>query len=507
LAEFRKRTPSVESNKRIRELIRRLGDDDFAVRDRASADLRAHGTPAIPLLREAIKDEDLERRRRAEECLQQIEQSADRSLPLVAPGLLALRKPAGAAEALLAYLPSAENESMTQEIVSALAALAVRDRQPHPALMRALKDPNPGSREAAAVALTRAGVADSRPFVRKLLADDSPAVRVTVALALTAAGDRGAVDVLLDALTRAPLEQGRKAYDSLYALAGDKAPATSFGEDAASRKKCQEVWTRWWRENGAAADLANLTAPRLLGYTLIVEQAANDGKGRVLELGRDGKVRWQIEQLQAPVDAQILPGSRVLVAEAGAMRVTERDFKGNILWRKEGVNGTLSNVQRLTNGQTFIATDQEVLLVDRAGKDIFRRNFGEPVVYGAAQVRNGDIFCFMEGGTCLRVNSSGQEIKTFPSGRNSHFTGGIDVLSNGHVLITQPNQNAVVEVDGDGKTYRRIAVAGVTAASWTPEGHILAACCDARKVVELDGTGKVLWTYNDGFRPFRARRR
>src|SRR5256712_9007774 len=70
---FRKRSLTDEGRKKIQDLIRKLGDDSFQVREKASADLVALGTVAVPFLREALKDKsDLEVVRRTEACLEQI---------------------------------------------------------------------------------------------------------------------------------------------------------------------------------------------------------------------------------------------------------------------------------------------------------------------------------------------------------------------------------------------------------------------------------------------------
>ena len=54
---FRHRTLDVA---KTRALIHRLGDPAFTVRERTSADLVKLGIGATPLLREALKDTDLE---------------------------------------------------------------------------------------------------------------------------------------------------------------------------------------------------------------------------------------------------------------------------------------------------------------------------------------------------------------------------------------------------------------------------------------------------------------
>ena len=57
--------------------------------------------------------------------------------------LLALRKPAGAAEALLALVPGTADEALKRDLYAALAVVVLRDGKPDPAVERALQDQNP----------------------------------------------------------------------------------------------------------------------------------------------------------------------------------------------------------------------------------------------------------------------------------------------------------------------------------------------------------------------------
>src|SRR5262249_17689408 len=64
---FRKRTVAPQDRDKINQLIRKLGDDSFQVREKASDDLRAFGAVALPQLRRALNDLDEEIRERARE--------------------------------------------------------------------------------------------------------------------------------------------------------------------------------------------------------------------------------------------------------------------------------------------------------------------------------------------------------------------------------------------------------------------------------------------------------
>src|SRR5262249_34620767 len=105
LAAFQKRTLSPEQTARALTWIAELNEEAFKTRQRASAELVALGLPVVPLLRQALPGKSLEQSKRIEQCIQQIIKApgAD-ALPVVAARLLALRKPAGAIETLLAYV-------------------------------------------------------------------------------------------------------------------------------------------------------------------------------------------------------------------------------------------------------------------------------------------------------------------------------------------------------------------------------------------------------------------
>ncbi len=177
-------------------------------------------------------------------------------------------------------------------------------------------------------------------------------------MALAFAKDKEAVPVLIDLLSHLSYEQAWPAENLLRRLAGEKAPEVSLGTDAASQAKCRDAWAAWWRANGDTLEMPAIEAlPTPFGYTLVVIPDYG-----ILEVDRNGKVRWQVVKLGSPFDAQVLPGNRLLIAEYEG-RVTERNLKGEVLWQKEIPNAM--QCQRLPNGNTFVVTITK-LLEDRS---------------------------------------------------------------------------------------------------------------------------------------------
>jgi hypothetical protein len=510
---FRKRTVSDTERDKIRMYIRQLGDDAFEVREKASSALIAIGKPAEKYLREATQSADLEVSRRAGECLRAIlESGPSTALPAAAARLIAKHKPAGAAEVLLAYLVSADNIMGADDVRNALATLALRDGQPGKVLVDAVADKAAVRRAAAGEALVRAGLAAKVPAVRKLLQDPETAVRLRVGLALAFAKDKEAFPVLIDLFAQLPPDQLWAAEDLLCRLAEDKAPTVSLGTDEASRQKCRDAWAAWWRDNGARVNLAKLdAAPRLLGYTLI----ALLDQGQVQELDNDKKVRWSVGGLDFPLDVQLLPGDRLLVAEHGGdggnsgNRVTERNLKGQILWEKKIAQPLVA--QRLANGNTFIAARYQMVEVDKAGKEVFTHSFANgDLVMRAQKLANGDIGVVTTSvqGTrrFQRLSPEGKELASFPV--DVYTSGGrIDVLPNGHVLVPVFQQNKVVEYNAEGKQVWEVAIPEPITAVRLPNGNTLITSMSEKRAVQLDRAGKEVWEYKSATRVTRAYRR
>jgi hypothetical protein len=510
LLEFlRKRTLSNTDLERIGQLITELGDDSFEVRQKASAQLVAIGSAAVPLLKQATKSDDIEVVRRAQECLKHIESGSSTAVVGAAARMLAVRKPAGAAEVLLAYLPVVEDELVGEAVRQALTAIAVRDGKADPALVAALADKTPVRRAAAGAALCRAKADDQKPAVRKLLEDKDPQVRLQVGLALAQAKDKDAIPVLIALLDVLPFDQTATFEDALYLLAGKNAPDVAPGSIAGSRRACREKWQEWWQKYGAEVDLDTLAKPdRPLGFTMVILL----DEGKLQELDGSKRVRWQMEGLGFPLDAQYLPGdrARVLVAEQAANRVTERDLKGNVVWEKQIPEPLMA--QRLPNGATLIASRQHVVEVNRDGTTLatHTRPPGESVMR-AQRLPTGDlVIVTMDLNTnasrYVRLDAKGKEVANFPV--QVRTSGGrIDVLPDGHVLVPEMQANRVAEYDTEGKVVWSAQVPQPIAAIRLPNGRTLVTSMTENRALEVDRAGTHVWDFRHDSRVSRAWRR
>ncbi len=97
-----------------------------------------------------------------------------------------MRKPTGAAEALLGYVPFTDDDFGREEIQNALNAVAYTDGKPDKAILPFLTDKSAYRRAAAAVALCQGSLGDNLDAVRKLLKDEDANVRMPQAALLLA---------------------------------------------------------------------------------------------------------------------------------------------------------------------------------------------------------------------------------------------------------------------------------------------------------------------------------
>jgi hypothetical protein len=493
---FQQRTPAQAEQARLAAHVRRLGADSFRERERATQELRAAGRSALPFVRPAVNDPDPEVVRRAERLLRELEGGRELALAQAAARLLADRRPAGAAEVVLRFLPLAGDEPLEDELLAALAVLASPGGKADRAVAAAVKDAAPVRRGAAAWVLGRSSRAEERALVRPLLADPDPKVRLRAAQALLAGKEKEAVAALVALLGEAPPGIGWQAEEVLFRLAGEQAPHVSLGAGgAAQRRQCREAWARWWRARGSKLDLSKIElADRHLGRTVFVcFEGYRNGKGRVWEVGAGGKVIWQLDNITCPSDAQVLPGNRVLVAEYyGDPGVSERDLTGKVLWKHRIIN-TLG-CQRLPNGNTFIATVDQLLELSPHGEPVFsyKRKTAFSILCGR-KLRNGHYAYACQSGVLVELDGNGQTVRSFRAGVEWCST--FDALPNGHYLVPQRSADKVVEFDRAGQVVWECRVPAANTAARLPDGRTLVGTGkqgDRHTIVEVDRSGKVL---------------
>jgi hypothetical protein len=506
---FRKRTPGEKVRQNIETLVRALGSKSFRIRQNACKELVVLGPPALRLLREAASGSDLESARRAQRCIEEIERSLQPDLIAAAARLLAQRRPPHSVDVLLAYLPFAPDENVSDEVRGAIARAGFLKGKPDDALLRALEDQQAVRRSAAAEALALHGAEKEKKRAKALLKDADAGVRLRVALALIEAKDNEAVGALIVGLAEVPAEQRWRVEQLLPLLAGEQAPAVGVGATELEWKRYCREWSGWWREHGTKGDLAKLDLTRrMLGLTLIVQldprrMARQLGgrvgiaiPGRVFEVGMDGKTRWEITDLNYPTDAQVIGPNRVLITEYRGRQISERNFKGDVLWRKEFSTYVFS-ARRLANGHTLVNLRNQLVELDRSGREVFSYTSRSGIIMSAGKMRNGQTVVVEHSGECIHLDERGRAVKTISVGMSGLWTIGshADILPNGNVVIPDYSRNKVVEYDASGRKVWEVSANRPTGVMRLPNGNTLVTSRLSRGVEEFDRGGRSVWQY------------
>jgi len=511
---FKKHTVTDADRARLGELLLQLGDEDFDKREAASEQIEGFGVAAIGPLRQAERSGNPEVLRRCERCLKNIEKVPTRTLASAAARLLGDLKPEGMTQILLNYLPLAEDDAVGDDVRFALSTIAVRDGKPDPLLLQTLESKEAVKRSAAAEALTRGGDAALRDKMRQFMAKETDAdINLRIAIVLvTIAKNKSLVEPMIKLMAEVPVEAGWRAEEILVRMAGEKGPNTSLAADKPTRDKARDEWLKWWTANEKDVDLAKLDEiERTLGYTLVVEMDVRGTGGRVKEITPDGKVRWQITNVQFPTDALVLPGNRVLVAEQNTNRVSERDTAtGKEIWGETFQQPI--GLSRLSNGNLVIVGRHQVVEWDRNRKAITTITRPGYDIVAGAKLRNGQFAIYNQQGQIVTYDKDGKQVDTYATGRGN-YNATMQVLPNGKLIITQ--QRAVAEVDLVAKKTEVLMTYNFpTSAQRLPNGNILVSNQNTYQVAEMDPkTNKVVWDHkadnnnNNFFRAWRAKRR
>jgi hypothetical protein len=510
LAFFKARTLAETDQDALKKMIRNLGDDSFDIREQASKDLVKRGRLSLPYLKAVLDDSDAEVAKRARECVDEIESAPHQALMAAAVRLAVEKKPAGLAEALLGCLPWIDDDSGIEAAFDGLLKIGLnKDGVAAETMVKAAKDKQPMRRAAAAIVLGQAK-GEQRRLAAKLMTDDDPRVRFHAAISLLRARESEAVGPLVALLSDAPPTLAWQVEDMLCRIAGEKSPTATLGPAlVADRKKCRDAWEAWWKDNRAKVDLKKINfEDAVLGLTMVAELdgSKGDGNGRVWEVRRDGTAVRELTKANRPIDAQGLSNGHILVAEHGTMRVAEFDRDGKVVWEHKTTRSQPVSCQRLPNGNTFIATYNELLEVTRDNKVVYSHQPPGVSIWNGYKLRNGNILYVTANNFVIEMNPDGKEVaKVTVNG-----TGGwasADKLANGHFLVALYSMNKVVEVDAAGKVVWEVNARNPGHATRLANGNTLVASIEGREILEFDRDKKQVWSQKVPGRPFHVRRR
>jgi len=478
----------LEAPEKLDAALTDLAADDFATRQNAERVLQAGGLPALKLLEKAATSDDPEVARRAVDCAQAIRRGRSPQVVAALGRLLERYREPMAVEALLAAggQLSPDEAPLFETLAGELGRMRAAGLG-LPALAGALADRASHRRALAAAALGNDPEWADR--VVPLLDDNNSRVRLQAAWALVRGGRREGMPALLEGLAEAPAGLREQVVEHLYQMAGDSAPDAVWGPAPEERQEFTATWKDWWAKAGPG--LADITpGPRpFLDRTLVVLLDA----GEVAVLDSQDKDVWRINKVDFPLDAEPLPGNRVLLAENQGGRVTIRSRTGRILWQYPVEAPIVA--QALPGGNIFIATRTDLFVVDRQGNRV--REWKRPrndVVMRASALPDGGLALVTMRQRFMRLDAAGEVVESFPVMVST--TGGrVDVAPDGRVLIPMMHQDMVLELDGNGQELRRFRVGEPIVAHRLASGHVMVTSMAEQKAMEFDAAGRVVWEY------------
>ncbi len=183
--------------------------------------------------------------------------------------------------------------------------------------------------------------------------------------------------------------------------------------------------------------------------------------------------------LDRPLGIEPLPNGHVLITDAGGAHYTltddallEVDREGQIVWQYVGEMAFPHSAERLPDGTTLVS--------DTANDRVFRVNEAGQVVWTSDDW----------GG------SSG----TLSDGSHLRYPNDAELLENGNLLITDRNNDRVIEVTPEGQVVWQYGVLNRPHnADRLPNGNTLICNSEDNVVVEVNPAGKVVWSFGDTF--------
>lgn len=484
---------------KARAILPKLGSEDFETREQAGKDMAALGVSILDVLRENSNHPDPEIARRIRDLREAIEETqSPQALGAIVRQLIRGKVP-GTTEALLELAATREDPEWISLIDRTLQRLPEGSVEP---LGKAVQSPNPRVRWLAGSALATSPA--GRNLARPLLQDPEHQVRWKIALALGRAGEEtAALPVAIAELKQANQVAGFELEDWLHQIAGESGPAPlPWPGTAAGRAARQKAWLEW---------LANRPQPALeKDRTLTV--LLDEGIIRLLN-SRNEPV-WELKDIAFPLDAEYLPGGRILVAEHGANKVTIRSPKNEVLWERS-VEMPLA-AQRTPRGTILITTADMVLEVDGDGTE--RNRFlpagtreaaGVYTIMKSQMLPTGELGLVTqrrelgEDAFFVRFDSDWREVGSIPV-RVGTSGGRIDWKPNGNVLVPELDRNRVAEYDAKGKELWVADAEVPVFATRTSRGTTLITSRSDAGAREVDEKGKVVWSYKAESRVTRA---
>jgi hypothetical protein len=185
------------------------------------------------------------------------------------------------------------------------------------------------------------------------------------------------------------------------------------------------------------------------------------------------------EILDRPLGIEPLSNGHILITDAGGAFYTltddallEVDREGQVVWSYVGDMSFPHSAERLADGTTLVS--------DTANDRVFRIDAQGEIVWTS--------------------DSWGKESGTLSDGSHLRYPNDAELLTNGNLLITDRNNDRVVEVAADGTVaWQYTGLNRPHNADRLPNGNTLICNSEDNLVLEVDPQGEVVWKFGDAF--------
>jgi hypothetical protein len=348
------------TTKRIKELIGKLANPVWKVREAASAELLESGPEILPLLNAVAGHKDLEVSDRVGVAITAIQAKVEDVGTELNPAIN--------------ILAAIGDKKLIDMLMQLLDHASLSGRYTAEYALRRLTGKNFGFNTRDEPASRARAAAKWRKWWKESKANfsyDQAKIKArSMALLISNDGSRSVTAVSLQGKTA----WSKKMRTTLYCATGTSNGNIIVGYSSTPKnveeynQQGKSVWSPAGVPNGTGGvfDIARLVN----GNTLITYTH----RGHVTEIDAKGKVVWQKTGLKSPISAQRLNNGNTLIAEHSGSRVIEVDRKGKIVWQKTGLKSP-SDAVKLSNGNVLIGeySGKRVLEVDRTGKILWQR--------------------------------------------------------------------------------------------------------------------------------------
>ncbi|MBU0491042.1 MAG: hypothetical protein KKA73_25270 [Chloroflexi bacterium] len=245
--------------------------------------------------------------------------------------------------------------------------------------------------------------------------------------------------------------------------------------------------------------------------------------------GQTGKNLQDPSILDKPLGIERLPNGNTLITDTGGAfytatdaSVMEVDASGAIVWQYVGDLVFPHSAERLADGTTLISdtSNNRVLIVDAGGSIVWSSDSwgggtgelsdGSHLLYpnDAEQLDNGHLLITdRNNDRVVEVDDNGQVAWAWTGLNRPHNA---DRLSDGHTIVSDSENNLIIEVDAQGNEVWRYGGEGLLYwprdADRLDDGNTLITDTRNDRVIEITPEGTVVWEFKGLSLPYEADR-